>query len=407
MAFHVDVKDVKEAAAGRWDAILADLCGPHIDPRAFNRRGGRVPYPHVTCPRHGGKDDFRFKAEMPETGASICSCGKFSDGIATIQAICGWDFQETLEEVAHWLGVDQSRSRSPQERKRIERERNEARARREAELRLRDEQDRERLVRIARECVPLDDGAALPLHRYFAARRLRIDRLGGDRQYRCHPALDYFDGHTGELIGQFPALLCVVNDAQGNPVTMHRTYLTPDGEKAAGKASRKMMPYPSDREMMGGAVPILPVTSPVHNVGEGLETILSVFAALEADMEDQLAGSTCVNATMLEAYVPPAECEHLVIWADKDRSNRGLEAARKLKERVWAERKIHSIIQIPAMDIPQGAKGVDWADVWTTYGKAGFPRPKILERYHRFVCRPPPPLVRDGGFLRRVFHMNA
>lgn len=68
----------------------------------------------------------------------------------------------------------------------------------------------------------------------------------------------------------------------------------------------------------------------------------------------------------------------LLVFADKDRSSRqhpsghGQEAARGLVTRLWSL-GIRAGAIAPALDIPDGRKGVDWLDVFVLRGKAGFP----------------------------------
>src|SRR5207253_1334143 len=62
---------------------------------------------------------------------------------------------------------------------------------------------------------------------------------------RLHPALDYWlppcSGAAGpRLLGRYPALLAKAFDARGNFVQLHKTYLTPQGDKAIVPAVKKM-----------------------------------------------------------------------------------------------------------------------------------------------------------------------
>ncbi|HYD30810.1 MAG TPA: primase-helicase zinc-binding domain-containing protein [Azospirillaceae bacterium] len=67
----------------------------------------------IGCPKHGGKDGFRFFRNAALTGGGICnSCtnprtGKlgFPDGFDLLMWVNDWTFRETLEEVAAVLGM--------------------------------------------------------------------------------------------------------------------------------------------------------------------------------------------------------------------------------------------------------------------------------------------------------------
>jgi len=80
--------------------------------------------------------------------------------------------------------------------------------------------------------------------------------------------------------------------------------------------------------------------------------------------------------------IPPS-VKHVVIWADLDASERGIQAADKLADRLEAQGKTVEIC-VPVGPIPEGAKGVDWLDVMLTKGLHGFPakwrrwRPEML-----------------------------
>jgi len=106
--YTMTAEQIKEAAAGRWPEILSQLGG--IDTGLLDGR-------HHPCPKCGGRD--RFRALDSEAGALFCnrcfSSGN-GDGLAALQWLNGWDFQETLREVADYLGL-----RCEQQRKRIKR----------------------------------------------------------------------------------------------------------------------------------------------------------------------------------------------------------------------------------------------------------------------------------------------
>lgn len=86
---------VKGRAAGRWPEILSALA--HVSSDYLTGR-------HGPCPKCGGTDRWRF-TNLDDGGGGICNqCGKFGDGFALLQSICGWDSKETLRRVAEHLG---------------------------------------------------------------------------------------------------------------------------------------------------------------------------------------------------------------------------------------------------------------------------------------------------------------
>jgi P4 family phage/plasmid primase-like protien len=86
---------VKGRAAGRWPEILSALA--HVNSSYLTGR-------HGPCPKCGGTDRWRF-TNLNDGGGGICNqCGKFGDGFALLQSLCGWDAKETLRRVAEHLG---------------------------------------------------------------------------------------------------------------------------------------------------------------------------------------------------------------------------------------------------------------------------------------------------------------
>ncbi|MEQ1827975.1 MAG: phage/plasmid primase, P4 family, partial [Pirellula sp.] len=59
------------------------------------------------CPKCGGKDRFKVMKDFDQSGGVICNqCGKFSDGLATIQWFINTNFLDALAKVAQCVGVE-------------------------------------------------------------------------------------------------------------------------------------------------------------------------------------------------------------------------------------------------------------------------------------------------------------
>ena len=351
------MEEVRPRALGQWGSILAALA-PELRP-ALDRVGR-----HVPCPVHGGKDGYRVFKDVEETGGSVCNtCGRFPDGFATLMWINGWDFPTTLKEVADTLRVG-SHAAKP-------------RVARPAPPKGGDD-ERHRMVlnRVWNETIPITDRDAEPARLYFARRGLSI---APPASLRFHPRLAYFDG--GHKVGDFPCVVAMVQDRNDKPVTVHRTYLTNDGHKAPVKSPRKLMSYPADRQLTGGAIQLVE-RGHVLAVAEGLETALAV-------MEGTGFPVWCaVNAYLLENFVPPGGVGRVLVFADKDRpttqhpKGHGQKAARNLVLRLW-EMGIQATAIVPAGEIPPGQKSLDWLDILNRDGKAGFPSLQSVERAMR------------------------
>jgi len=178
---------------------------------------------------------------------------------------------------------------------------------------------------------------------------------------RFHPALGYWqrnDRNETELVGRYPAMVALVTGADVAPVTVHRTYLTPDGRKAPVPHAKKLMGYPGGR-LVGGAIRLF-APGPTLGVAEGIETALAVH------LRTGMPVWSAVSAGLLARLEPPEKTALVVVWADRDRSGTGEAAALALRGRLLG-RGIPVAVHLPPEPIPAGAKGIDWADVWCDY----------------------------------------
>lgn len=361
-------EEVRPMARGRWGKILAGLA-PQLQP-ALDRVGR-----HVPCPVHGGKDGYRVFKDVDETGGGVCNtCGVFADGFATLMWANGWDFPTALRAVADYLRAGVSTGRPAGKAAKPEPLNGE-----EDDVAA-NEKLRQALNRVWNESVPISDRDAEPARLYLARRGISIPP---PEALRFHPELAYHDGD--KKVGGYPAIIAMVSGIQGNPVTIHRTYLTKDGQKAPVESPKKLMSYPKDRKLIGGSIRLVDA-GPVLAVAEGLETALAV-------MEGTGLPVWCaVNALMLENFVPPAGVSRVIVFADKDRPTQqhpkghGQEAAKLLVQRLW-EMGIKASAIVPAGEIPPGQKSLDWLDILNRDGKAGFPTlMSIDERVMRRVA---------------------
>lgn len=378
--------DVRNAAQKHgWMDIHERLIGNRLDGRIFQKAPGRG---RSVCPIHGTSksngrgDGFRFFKDAETSGGGVCNtCGKFADGFRLLMAIEGWTFPQTLEEVAKVVGLDVGSGR-------VRKDAPPPRVRPKVEAKPPNDTFIRNLLRRAwGEAVPVTDPLAAPLMRYLMRRKLSIEPIAGLKNFRFHPSLDYVDD-DGVVVGQFPALLMGVSDALGRPATIHRTYLTENGEKAPVEEPKKVFPLPNDRSLVmpvehprfdgmmvdgGGFIRMGEPQAGVLGVAEGFETALAVHLA---------TGMTvwpCVCADLMERFIPPEGVEQIVVWGDLDRSGRGREAAQRLKASAWDMGR-KALVFMPSLSIPDDAKGVDWHDVWVMHGQAGFPRFRTEQR---------------------------
>ncbi|MHB8409579.1 MAG: DUF7146 domain-containing protein [Acidiferrobacterales bacterium] len=341
----IDTNDVKQAATGRWRWILESLA-PSLE--AALAKPGK----HVACPVHGGKDGFRlFNKDLDEKGGGVCNtCGAFPDGFAVLMWANYWNFVETKSAVAELLGIGDNkrtgRARSPvapppQHQVPAAKDPRE------------NEKLRARLRRIWRDTAPLGDTIGTPVLEYLRGRGLKMKTSPMD--LRAHPGLDYF--HDGKKIGEFPAMVAIVRDPNGVPVTLHTTYLTLQGEKAPVPSIKKLQPYPDDRSLKGAAIR-LAKPGDVLGEAEGIETALAVMEATGMPVW------SAVNAALLANTEPPATVRRLYLWGDRDLKGAGRAAVDKALDRLSAS-GIAVVGILPPAEMYDGvSKSLDWLDVY-------------------------------------------
>ena len=335
---HIDARALRAMAAGHWLGLF-DQLAPELTPAVS--RAGR----HVPCPVHGGKDGFRLFGDVQETGGGICAtCGAFPDGLALLGWLKGWRFPEVVEAVAGALG--NGAPTTPAKRQ--------ASARRRLPSRSEKGNQAERIARLWAESHDPADARAGPLRTYLQRRHLDPNGLEPDA-VRMHPSLGYWE--EGRYVGRFPAMLARVVDPDGETQTLHRTYLSWDGVKAPVCSPKKLMPCSGGVPLAGGAIRLFRSGQEL-GIAEGIETALAVRRATGMPVW------SAVCASLMSRFEPPTAVGRIVIWADRDVSGAGDAAARALRERLLA-RGIDVTIRLPDGPIPSGAKGVDWADVWS------------------------------------------
>jgi len=341
----------KSLAKGRWIEILLSLAPVIIN--AIARIGH-----HVPCPVHGGTDGFRAYGDVNQSGGTVCNtCGSFPDGFSTLMWINGWDFRTALQAVNSYLDAGHVRHGSV--------ERQLPKSKREEERLC------NALNRTWKEAVPLSDVSAEPARLYLANRAIHV--LPGSNVVRFHPSLSYYDGE--QWVDDFPAIVSMVSDAAGKAATIHRTFITEDGRKAPVPFQKKLMRYPEEKSLTGGAIR-LGKGETVLAVAEGLETALSVAQGMG------LPVWCVINANLLEKFIPPASIGKIIVFADKDLPTKqhpgghGQEAARNLVQRLW-QAGVKASIAIPEGEIPAGRKSLDWNDVLLLKGNHAFQAEKM------------------------------
>jgi putative DNA primase/helicase len=154
---------------------------------------------------------------------------------------------------------------------------------------------------------------------------------------RLHPGLRHPSGEV------WPAMVALVTrGTDGEPVAIHRTYLSHDGAEKAPVTPQKMMLG----RCRGGAVRLGPATH-LLMVGEGLETCLAAMQATG------LSAWAALSTSGLRSLDLPAEVREVIVLADGD--DAGASAAKAAALRWRREGRLVRIATAPA--------GLDFNDV--------------------------------------------
>lgn len=395
--YYYTFEEVKRVAAGNWVYILGALA-PALGPAL--ERPGR----HVECPFHGGKRDFRVFPDVNEKGSAYCTCGNWSDGFNLLTQLNAWDNATALMRVGDFVGAPKHMKRSSQSEQSapqaeqsgtpvtdpapqgasLETAKSDeflaaaaAKAEQSRQRQIKQSENAEKSIqRTLEESVNYINAAAQPVREYLRRRGVGSFRSMDFDVVRCHPKLAYYDEDMNK-VGEYPAMVCPIQGPDGEVVTLHRTYLTRNGNKPRlpkGLSNKKMSSIPHGKNVVGGAIRLTALREQhtILSVGEGLETTASA-----ARIYPNIPAWCLVNTALLEGFVPPQQIKTIIVWADKDRSTAGERAAIGLRDRM-APLGVQVLIMLPGMPIPTGKKGVDWNDVLLEQGFPGFPQQRRL-----------------------------
>ena len=127
--------------------------------------------------------------------------------------------------------------------------------------------------------------------------------------------------------GEMPAMLARVQDREGRPISLHRTYLR-DGKKAEIESPRKLMK--GSKRLNGAGIRLYPPFPDTLGIAEGIETACAAFEL------SKIPVWSAINSTLLESWEPPVEpkIKNIIIFADKDENYCGQKSACILAHRL-------------------------------------------------------------------------
>lgn len=211
-----------------------------------------------------------------------------------------------------------------------------------------------------------------PVWRYLRSRVPGCDMTKLSRHIRYNPSMKFVELERAEVRGKmvdryvtrgnFPVLLGKAIDAQEQPITLHRHYLTEEGKKAPFPMSKKQMG--GVRKLKGAAIRVCEVPeSRVLGVCEGVETAWAVATAYRYRI-NVWALINCGN--MAIADIPAGMFDKVIIFADHDYldEKKGYRPGKHYADQLYkalTERGIPCEIKIPQHE------GTDFCDVWFDY----------------------------------------
>jgi putative DNA primase/helicase len=297
------VRKTCEAARGKWKGILLTL---EIDAKQLTGK-------HTACPICGGNDRFRFD-NKDGAGTWICNqCGA-GTGMDLLMKARGWDFRTAAQEVDKVLGnVPSDPPGKPA---------------------LSVDDSRRLKNQLWKASVAVDEFNPAG---WYLSERVPGWKPCADLRYVERAPVPHGGGFS-------PALLALVRDAAGNPATIHRTFLTAEGRKAAMDNPRAMMPG----DLPDSVSVRLAEAGEVLGIAEGIETALAAQAKFDVPCHAAL------TAGFLAKWQPPEGVSKVIVFGDCDQSFTGQAAAYTLAHRL--SRKLQVEVRIP------GQFGTDWAD---------------------------------------------
>lgn len=377
-------------ANGGWDAVYSQI--PEFA-LAIRRGPGRCG-PEVPCPKTGtGRTSFRLYKDWGDTGGGYSnSAGRsLPDGIEVLAWFWDLDKSAAMDKVFDLMGG----------RVEVTPEQRAAAAEKLQAARVMAPEEVERRWKALNAIFAGCKAAAESEHAraYFEARGFRGDLSKLPRTLGFHPALRYTE-ELGEMTqaevkaihpdARFrmaktggvsvpvfdllrPGIVGIIRNREGRNVGLHRIFLTPDCKdnlrSLNGKKVKKMVSPPID--VRGCAIPLgdpfaYGAQSTILGVAEGIETALAVQMATGMPMW------ACISDQLLAQVNLPDHVNHVVIWADKDKSGAGHRAASELAFKL-RHRGLKVEVLMPARSLREKEKSVDWLDILVEEGPDGFP----------------------------------
>lgn len=299
---------IERGRTARVTAVLDRVATGHAK---LLRGRGELVGPCPVC--RAGKDRFAINARKNVWSCRRCAGIAGGDAIALARAVTGCDFLEAVEIATGEPPPCRAEGESGEQRARREAEAREIlaaieadQARREAAAAGFRERERAAVYRAWRSALRLSDPLAAAALAYFAARAVE---LPPGVWLRFKPEWTLYGERLGDgsrpVVHKGPAIFAPIVDASGRFLGLHATWIDP--ARPGGKVE---VPDPETGELVpakkvrgslkGGRIVIVGREHPTRLfVGEGIETVLSVWTALRSRRPELAEGAAFETSVTL------------------------------------------------------------------------------------------------------------
>ena len=371
--------DVLRAAGNKgWTFVFSQLA-PSLSYMLQNTKK------RYACPVHGSSsttkgDGLRFLKDFESTGGILCNtCGPKADGISALAFLTNTPWGEVCRDIAELLGVEPDKevkkgSRSVAQSKQLQVVVPEPRVVSPEEV----EKVRRKLDWYWDTSQEIGDELPAPIALWFKSKGCLVDADILRPIVRFKPSFPYYVDKVPS--GHYFLMVVAVRDVfTGEILTIHRTYLTPDGKKAPVDDPRKTTEYLPNAVIGNMGVQIGTPIDGVEFVAEGLETALVINRVYGLPVRATLTTSVLRALQVYQGTDNAAQpIKQVVCFTDNDYSCAGAMAVDELERHLKGRCKVHSIL--PSMGFLSYEKGIDFSDLAVRYGDEFFPSRAALEK---------------------------
>ena len=303
----MDVDKLKSECSGRWLGIFEHF--------GVDVGTGK----HMPCPACGGTDRFRYSNKF-ENGDYICGqCGA-GDGISLIQKVTGKPFIEIVKEISEIMGIVEMDEKKEQPKV----------------------DPGPALNKLWQSSKPLTGSD--PVSKYLHSRKIVFT----PENVRYCPAC-----YETDTKKEYPAMIARIQNAEGKPISLHRTYLNGTGKADIPNPKKTM---PPTEPIHGGAIRLfIPgglFSDDTLGVAEGIET------ACSAAQIYSIATWSLISTAIMEKWIPPKEFKNIVIFSDNDKNFAGQRAAFNLASELYRKDFLVEVIIPPPGDFNDQLRGM-------------------------------------------------